>query len=51
MFEGLKRYLAAPSTADRERAYLEASADRYDLEMRQREIDRGRFRRRNTYPF
>jgi hypothetical protein len=51
MFEGLKRYLAAPTTADRERAYLEDSASAYDLELRQREIDRGRFRRRSSYPF
>lgn len=34
-----------PRTADLERAYLEASVSRYDLECRQREIDRGLFRR------
>lgn len=51
MFEGLKQLIKVPSAADRERAYLEGAADRYDLEMRMREIDRGRFRRRNAYPF
>ncbi len=51
MFEGLKQLIKVPTAAERERAYLEQSVDRYDLEMRQREIDRGRFRRRNVYPF
>jgi hypothetical protein len=32
---------------DPERAYLEAATSLTDLESRQREIDRGRFRRRN----
>ncbi len=42
MFEGLKQLIKVPTAAERERAYLEQSVDRYDLEMRQREIDRGR---------
>ena len=50
MFEGLKQLVHFPTAAERERAYLEESVDRYDLELRQREIDRGRFRRRR-YPF
>lgn len=51
MFEGLKQLVRVPTVADRERAYLEESVDRYDLELRQREIDRGRFRRQTRYPF
>jgi hypothetical protein len=35
-----------PSTEDREMAYLNAAADRIDLEYRQRQIDRGMFRNR-----
>ncbi len=46
MFSNLKKLFTAPSTADRERAYLNESASQVDLEMRQREIDRGRFRQR-----
>lgn len=34
-----------PRIADLERAYLNASVSRYDLERRQREIDNGLFRR------
>ena len=36
-----------PSVEDREMAYLNASADRVDLEYRQRQIDRGMFRNRS----
>ena len=32
---------------DPEQAYLEAATSVLDLEIRQREIDRGRFRKRN----
>lgn len=38
--------LRGPSAEDREMAYLNASADRVDLEYRQRQIDRGLFRNR-----
>jgi hypothetical protein len=38
--------LRGPSIEDREMAYLNASADRVDLEYRQRQIDRGMFRKR-----
>lgn len=48
MFDRVKRLLHTPTTAERELAYLNDSASRYDLELRQREIDRGRFRQRNT---
>lgn len=51
MFEGLKQIVHLMSVAERERAYLDQSVDGYDLERRQREIDRGRFSRRNRYPF
>ncbi|BBE71349.1 DUF3563 family protein [Oharaeibacter diazotrophicus] len=51
MFEGLKQMFHVPTMAERERAYLENAVDRYDLELRQREIDRGRFRRRSSYPY
>ncbi len=39
------RALRVPSTEERELAYLNASMDPYDLEYRQRQIDRGLFRR------
>ncbi len=32
---------------DPERAYLEQATSMIDLEMRQREVDKGKFRRRN----
>jgi hypothetical protein len=45
MFGNLKRALRSVSTAEREAAYLNEAGDRFDLELRQREIDRGLFRR------
>ncbi len=48
MFEPIRklaRALRAPSMADREQAYLNGSRDRFDLEYRQRQIDRGLFRK------
>ena len=39
------RALRLPTTADREAAYLNGSVDRIDLEYRQRQIDRGLFRK------
>jgi hypothetical protein len=50
MFNRVKKLINDLSEEGRERAYLNASANHYDLEMRQREIDRGLFRRR-TYPY
>lgn len=44
VLENLIRALRGPSIDAQERAYLEGSSDRVDLEYRQREIDRGRFR-------
>lgn len=38
--------LRAPTTEQREMAYLNQSVDRVDLEYRQRQIDRGLFRQR-----
>jgi hypothetical protein len=38
--------LRGPSIEDREMAYLNSSADRVDLEYRQRQVDRGLFRNR-----
>lgn len=47
MFNQLKkitRALRVPTQEERELAYLNGSADRIDLEYRQRQIDRGLFR-------
>jgi hypothetical protein len=49
MFDNVRRLFSVPSRADRERAYLEQSVDQIDLELRQREIDRGLFRARRPY--
>ncbi|AFL49388.1 hypothetical protein ABIE78_004839 [Sinorhizobium fredii] len=48
MFKQLKkitRALHGPTTEERETAYLNGSVDRIDLEYRQRQIDRGLFRK------
>ena len=45
MFERVRKLIRVPSTSDLEQHYLAQSANAYDLEMRQREIDRGLFRR------
>ena len=45
MFDRVRKLIAFPRTADLEMNYLAQSANAYDLEMRQREIDRGLFRR------
>jgi hypothetical protein len=42
----LRSKLRAPSVEEREIAYLNQSVDRVDLEYRQRQIDRGLFRKR-----
>ncbi|QRM54815.1 DUF3563 family protein [Sinorhizobium sp. BG8] len=39
------RALRAPTAEDREAAYLNGAIDRIDLEYRQRQIDRGMFRK------
>ena len=39
------RALRVPSAEERELAYLNGSIDRIDLEYRQRQIDRGLFRK------
>jgi hypothetical protein len=44
LFDTLRSALRAPSRAEAERAYLNESMSRIDLEMREREIARGRFR-------
>lgn len=48
MFGSLKkvaRALRVPTEQEREMAYLNGAKDRYDLEFRMRQIDRGEFRR------
>ncbi|MCM2291982.1 DUF3563 domain-containing protein [Allorhizobium sp. BGMRC 0089] len=48
MFTPIRKFARAfrvQSVEDRELAYLNAAQDRFDLEYRQREIDRGLFRR------
>jgi hypothetical protein len=42
----IAKNLRAPTIEEREMAYLNQSADRVDLEYRQRQIDRGMFRNR-----
>ena len=49
MFGPLKKVVRAlhvPTAEERELQYLNAAGDRIELEYRQREIDRGRFRQR-----
>lgn len=45
MFTTLKKALRSISASERESAYLNEAGDRIDLELRQREVDRGLFRR------
>jgi hypothetical protein len=48
MFERVKNFISAfhlPTAAELEREYLNGAANRVDLEFRQRQIDRGMFRR------
>ncbi len=44
LMDSLKSAIRARSRGDAEMAYLNESMSPTDLEMRQREIDRGRFR-------
>ena len=49
MFTPIKKIARAfrvPSIEEREIAYLNGSHDRFDLEYRQRQVDRGMFRQR-----
>ena len=49
MLKTMSRFIRAlhiPTTEEIERAYLNGASNRYDLEMREREVDSGRFRRR-----
>lgn len=46
IIDNLKRALAMRNGRDPELAYLEEATSAVDLELRHREIDRGRFRRR-----
>ncbi len=48
MFKQIRNFaraLRVPSTDEREIAYLNGAIDRIDLEYRQRQIDRGLFRK------
>lgn len=44
-FRNIARALRIPSVEERETAYLNGAIDRIDLEYRQRQIDRGLFRK------
>jgi hypothetical protein len=46
MIRNLVEALRVPSVEAQERAYLDAAEDRYDLEYRQRQVERGLFRPR-----
>jgi hypothetical protein len=49
MFGQIKKMasaLKAPSLRDRQIAYLNEASDRFDLEYRERQLDRGTFGRR-----
>ncbi|RYE84800.1 MAG: DUF3563 domain-containing protein [Hyphomicrobiales bacterium] len=46
IIDTLRRALAARNRRDPELAYLEEATSHVDLELRHREIDRGRFRQR-----
>lgn len=48
MFERVREFIRAfhiPTAAELEREYLNGASNRVDLEFRQRQIDRGMFRR------
>lgn len=54
MFSRLRQAVKAfnvPSSEAMEADYLNGAVDRFDLEYRQREIDRGLFRKRNFGSF
>lgn len=49
IFRSLVGGTPEPTQSERERAYLNAAVSRYDLERREREIDRGLFRHPHPY--
>jgi hypothetical protein len=49
LFKSLVSAAHVPTDAERERAYLNASVSRFDLERREREIDSGLFRHPHPY--
>jgi hypothetical protein len=52
MFDLFKSLVAVPgprALAEEERAYLSAAVSRYDLERREREVERGLFRQPHPY--
>jgi hypothetical protein len=49
LIQNLKDALRARPRAELELDYLNTATSRVDLEMRQREIDRGRFRRSTPF--
>jgi hypothetical protein len=48
-FKALVERSANPSVSERERAYLNASVSRVDLERREREVEAGLFRQPHPY--
>ena len=50
LIQNLTKRLRPVSTAELELAYLNEATSRQDLEMRMREVDRGRFRRQAWRP-
>lgn len=46
IFDNVKRAFAVRTRRDPENLYLEEATSHADLELRHREIDRGRFKRR-----
>lgn len=46
MFDRVRKLIAAQSDTAIIDRYLAGAVDSYDLELRQREVDRGRFRQR-----
>jgi hypothetical protein len=51
IFGDLKAALQRHRAYDPARAYLEEATSQVDLEMRQREVDRGRFKQRTVRHF
>jgi hypothetical protein len=49
LFKSFVAANTAPSISERERAYLNASVSRFDLERRQREVEAGLFRHPHPY--
>ena len=49
LFKSLVSVSLSPTVGERERAYLNAAVSRFDLERREREVDRGLFRIPHPY--